>query len=85
LVVAGVFAFPVNRWLIARGKGHVAVHNTGIHGGPPVKLVGAIAVVAAIFGATVLIADAVSDDDGDRHQRHGAAQSSERVEWHPLA
>src|SRR3712207_651729 len=22
LVIAGVFAFPVNRWLIARGKGH---------------------------------------------------------------
>ncbi len=27
LVVAGAFAFPVNRWLIARGKGHVAVHR----------------------------------------------------------
>jgi hypothetical protein len=43
LVVAGAFAFPANRWLIARGKGHTAVHNTGIHGGPPVKLVDAIA------------------------------------------
>ena len=28
---------PVNRWLIARGKGHAAVHRTGIHGGPPVR------------------------------------------------
>lgn len=26
LVVAGVAAFPVNRWLIARGKGHALVH-----------------------------------------------------------
>jgi hypothetical protein len=59
LVVAGMFAFPVNRWLLARGKGHTAVHETGIHGGPPVKLVGAIPVAAADFGAAVLIAEAV--------------------------
>ncbi len=26
LVVAGVAAYPVNRWLIARGKGHAVVH-----------------------------------------------------------
>jgi hypothetical protein len=26
LAVAGLAAFPVNRWLIARGKGHAAVH-----------------------------------------------------------
>ena len=26
LVVAGVAAFPVNRWLIARGRGHAVVH-----------------------------------------------------------
>ena len=26
LVVAGVFAFPLNRWLIARGRGHALVH-----------------------------------------------------------
>lgn len=26
LLVAGAVALPVNRWLIARGKGHVAVH-----------------------------------------------------------
>ena len=55
LVVAGAVALPVNRWLIARGKGHVAVHETGIHGGPPVSLVGAVAVVAFIFGSVVLI------------------------------
>lgn len=55
LVVAGAFAFPANRWLIKRGKGHVAVHETGIHGGPNPKVVGAIAVVAFVFGATVLL------------------------------
>jgi len=27
LAVAAVAAFPVNRWLIARGKGHAAVHR----------------------------------------------------------
>ena len=26
LVIAGVVAFPVNRWLIARGRGHAVVH-----------------------------------------------------------
>jgi hypothetical protein len=26
LIVAGVFAYPVNRYLIARGKGHAVVH-----------------------------------------------------------
>src|SRR3954449_13227350 len=33
LAVAFVFAVPVNRWLLKRGKGHTAVHATGIHGG----------------------------------------------------
>jgi hypothetical protein len=59
LFVAGFFAFPVNRWLIARGKGHVAVHETGIHGGPPVRLVAWVAVAAGVFGAAVLIAEAL--------------------------
>lgn len=27
LAVAFVFAFPLNRWLIARGKGHAVVHE----------------------------------------------------------
>src|SRR6201989_2389069 len=26
LVIAGAFAVPVNRWLIARGRGHAVVH-----------------------------------------------------------
>jgi hypothetical protein len=34
LAIAGVVAFPVNRWLIARGRGHALVHggHTGDHG-----------------------------------------------------
>ncbi|MGZ8783501.1 MAG: DUF4396 domain-containing protein [Gaiellaceae bacterium] len=31
LLIAGTVAFPVNRWLIARGKGHAVVHAH--HGG----------------------------------------------------
>ena len=58
LVIAGVAAFPVNRYLIARGKGHAVVHETGIHGGPPTRVVGAVAATAFIFGAAVLIAEA---------------------------
>jgi hypothetical protein len=57
LVVAGAVAMPVNRWLIARGKGHVAVHETGIHGGPPIPVVAAITIAAAIFGSAVLLAE----------------------------
>ena len=58
LVIAGAVAVPVNRWLIARGKGHAVVHETGIHGGPPVRVVGAIAVLAFVFGSIVLGAEA---------------------------
>jgi hypothetical protein len=60
LVVAGAFAVPVNRWLIARGKGHAVVHETGIHGGPPVRVVAYVAAAMGIFGAAVLIAEALS-------------------------
>ena len=59
LAIAFVVALPVNRWLIARGKGHAAVHETGVHGGPSPRLVGAIAVVAGVFGTIVLIAEAL--------------------------
>ena len=31
LLIAGAVAFPVNRWLIARGRGHAVVHQH--HGG----------------------------------------------------
>jgi hypothetical protein len=60
LAIAFVAAVPVNRWLIARGKGHAAVHRTGIHGGPDPRVVGAIVVLAFVFGAAVLIAEAQS-------------------------
>jgi hypothetical protein len=59
LVIAGIAAFPVNRWLLRRGKGHAAVHETGIHGGPSPRVVGVIVVLAAVFGAAVLIAEAI--------------------------
>jgi len=35
LAIAGLVAVPVNRHLIARGKGHAVVHEIGVHGGPP--------------------------------------------------
>jgi hypothetical protein len=59
LVIAGAFALPLNRWLIARGKGHAVVHETGIHGGPSPRLVLAIAVVAGVFGTVVLLAELI--------------------------
>ena len=59
LVLAGAVAFPVNRWLLARGKGHTAVHETGIHGGPSPRLVGIVAAFAGLFGAVVLIAEVI--------------------------
>ena len=66
LPVAGVIALPVNRWLIARGRGHVALHETGVHGGPPVRLVATLAAAAFIFGTTTLALsgfDATEDED----------------------
>lgn len=32
LIVAGIAAFPVNRWLIARGRGHAVAHSHHGHG-----------------------------------------------------
>jgi hypothetical protein len=75
LPVAGAVAFPVNRWLIARGRGHVAVHKTGVHGGPPVRLVTAIAVVSLIFGTAVLLSEGFGDDD-EPSAAHAAAPAS---------
>jgi hypothetical protein len=62
LAIAFVVTVPVNRWLIARGKGHTAVHETGIHGGPPTRVVGVAVIVAFVFGTTVLIADGLNGD-----------------------
>ena len=59
LVIAGVVAVPLNRYLIGRGKGHAAVHETGIHGGPPVKVVGIVAAIGFVFGTIVLGAELI--------------------------
>ena len=77
LVVAFILTVPVNRWLIARGKGHTAVHETGIHGGPPTKLVAAGVVAMAIFGSAVLIGEVVADDEemSDEPAKAGEAMS----------
>ena len=89
LVVAGVMAFPLNRWLIARGKGHTVVHNTGIHGGLPPRVVGTAVVAMAIFGSTVLVAEAFSGDNGGHgmdgnHEpstmAHGGRQSGDAAD-----
>jgi hypothetical protein len=75
LAVAFVAAVPVNRWLIARGRGHAAVHRTGIHGGPNPRLVGAIVAVAFVFGSAVLIAEAFDNDDGGQVEMSGKTLS----------
>ena len=67
LAVAFVITVPVNIWLIRRGKGHTAIHETGVHGGPPVKVVGAVTAVAFVFGVTVLAADGFNAEEGERH------------------
>jgi hypothetical protein len=77
LAVAFVAAVPVNRWLIARGKGHAAVHRTGIHGGPNPKVVGALVAVAFVFGAAVLIAEAFDNDDGGQVEMSATTRSLE--------
>jgi len=64
LVVAGIVAFPVNRWLITRGKGHAVLHESGHHPNFPTRLVAIVATAAAVFGTTVLIAEAVTSDGG---------------------
>lgn len=58
LAIAAVITVPVNRHLIARGKGHAVVHQTGVHGGPPIKVVAASTALAFAFGAVVLFAEA---------------------------
>jgi Domain of unknown function (DUF4396) len=76
LVIAGMVAVPVNRYLIARGKGHVAVHETGIHGGPSPRVVAIAAAVAFVFGSAVLIGEAFGGDEGG--DSHGGGHEMER-------
>jgi hypothetical protein len=74
LVIAGAFAVPLNRWLIGRGKGHAAVHETGIHGGLSPRVVGTAAAVAFVFGSAVLIAE-VRDGSDDPAPAGGSHSS----------
>lgn len=69
LAVAGAVAVPVNRWLSARGKGHAAVHRTGIHGGLPPRVVGIAAVIDLHLrgGRADRGGAEVDDDAGARH------------------
>jgi Domain of unknown function (DUF4396) len=73
LSIAFLAAIPLNRWLIARGKGHAAVHRTGVHGGPSPRAVGAIVVVAFVFGSAVLIGEALDDDGGQTEMSQTSA------------
>jgi len=59
LVIAGLVALPVNRWLIARGRGHAVLHQSGHHGDFPTGIVAIVAAVAAVFGTVVLILEAI--------------------------
>jgi hypothetical protein len=80
LVIAGVVAVPVNRYLIARGKGHAVVHETGIHGGPSPRAVGVVAAVAFVFGTTVLVAETVAGDDDAGHGAGHETQAASDTE-----
>ncbi len=75
LAIAGLIAFPVNRWLITRGKGHAVLHETGVHGGPPTKVVAAIAAAAFVFGSVVLAAEAIDGGGGGHDGGHEASTS----------
>ena len=79
LVVAGVVAFPVNRWLITRGKGHAVLHNSGHHPNFPTGVVAAVAVTAFLFGSVVL---AVEGFTADPIQGHGMEASTPADEGH---
>ncbi len=72
LVIAGLVAFPVNRWLIARGRGHAVVHETGVHGGLSPRVVGIAAVIAFVFGTSVLVAELFGSDQPAQDEGHSA-------------
>jgi hypothetical protein len=76
LVIAGAVAVPVNRWLIARGKGHAVVHETGIHGGPSPRAVGIVAAFAFVFGSSVLIAEAATNGGEGHGGGHGGGAAA---------
>lgn len=65
LAIAFILTVPVNRWLIGRGKGHTAIHETGIHGGPDTRIVGIATAVAFLFGSAVLVTEAAASLPND--------------------
>lgn len=81
LTVAFFAAYPVNRYLLRRGKGHALTHErhaevpvVGARRFIPVLRAGTlVAVIAAFFvgGLTVSIADELADDDPGRSQQVG--------------
>jgi hypothetical protein len=73
LAVAGVAAFPVNRWLITRGRGHAVLHEKGHHPNFPTRLAVIIAAALAIFGTVVVIAEAGDRDGGENEGGHSSA------------
>jgi hypothetical protein len=76
LAVAFVAAVPVNIWLIGRGKGHAAVHRTGVHGGPSPRVVGSILAAAFIFGTAVLVAEIFDEDEPVPDAGHGGTPAA---------
>ena len=81
LVAAGAVAFPVNRWLITRGKGHAVLHNSGHHPNFPTRAVATVAATAFVFGSAVLLAEAFTSG-GDSMQGHGMQASQPGKEGH---
>src|SRR5215213_2275590 len=81
LVVAGVVAFPVNRWLITRGRGHAVLHNSGHHPNFPTRAVAIVAGTAFLFGSAVLVAEAFTSD-GASMDGHGMEASKEPAGGH---
>jgi hypothetical protein len=76
LVVAGIVAFPVNRWLITRGRGHAVLHNSGHHPNFPTRAVAAVAATAFLFGTGVLVAEAFTSDGESMHAEGTQASDS---------
>ena len=74
LVIAGMVALPFNRWLIARGKGHAVIHETGIHGGLSPRVVGTVAAVAFVFGSAVIVAELVDEEPPGGHDGGHSAE-----------
>jgi hypothetical protein len=60
-------AFPVTRWLIKRGKGRAVLPERGRHPNFPARLVAIVGAAAAVFGAAVLIAEALSSEGETEH------------------